>query len=464
NTAIVITTHYIEEARQANFVGLMREGRLLAEESPEKLMNLFRCETLEEVFLILCKQQEEGQLRELEYMLEDQQNGFLHNAESQSSMAMSEIGQGSLDVLTNTRPIKRNKTISTFSLNKNHLKALMRKNWLQYFRNTAGITFNLIFPIIEMLAFLSAVGGDIKNIGVGIVNEEYSLETCKHYAREHTAAPFGFVDCNFTKLSCRFLEDVEDSMIDKVYYDDLGNALKDAEHGKIVGVMYFAQNFSESFQTRLEKGNSIDDGSLDTSQIKVWLDMSNRQIGTTIKFKLLSKFLDFQKGLAKDCNLLEKLVDIPVRFHHEYGNDEETYTVFMTPGVLLTIMFFMGTIMTSTIIITDRLEGVWDRSIVAGVSSFEILLTHFATQILIIILQVIEIMVLTFVIYRTEYVGSLALITCLLALEGLCGMCFGFWVSVISDNHNMANIVTTGSFYPMILLCGLVWPVEAQPP
>ena len=32
---IVITTHYIEEAKQANVVGLLRNGRLLAEDPPQ---------------------------------------------------------------------------------------------------------------------------------------------------------------------------------------------------------------------------------------------------------------------------------------------------------------------------------------------------------------------------------------------------------------------------------------------
>lgn len=62
----------------------------------------------------------------------------------------------------------------------------------------------------------------------------------------------------------------------------------------------------------------------------------DRQIGTTIKFKLLQKFVDFQKGLVQDCNLYEKLAEIPVLFNHFYGDDTETYTVYMTPGVLLT--------------------------------------------------------------------------------------------------------------------------------
>ena len=37
-TTIMITTHYIEEASQASKVGLMRNGRLLAEDSPKNLV------------------------------------------------------------------------------------------------------------------------------------------------------------------------------------------------------------------------------------------------------------------------------------------------------------------------------------------------------------------------------------------------------------------------------------------
>ncbi|XP_071625909.1 ABC transporter G family member 23-like [Temnothorax longispinosus] len=37
---IIITTHYIEETRQAGIIGLMRNGKFLAEESPAKLMEM----------------------------------------------------------------------------------------------------------------------------------------------------------------------------------------------------------------------------------------------------------------------------------------------------------------------------------------------------------------------------------------------------------------------------------------
>ena len=41
NTTIIVTTHYIEEARQANMVGLMRNGRILTESNPEVLVQKY---------------------------------------------------------------------------------------------------------------------------------------------------------------------------------------------------------------------------------------------------------------------------------------------------------------------------------------------------------------------------------------------------------------------------------------
>ncbi|KAM7294249.1 ABC transporter G family member 20 [Ixodes scapularis] len=52
--SVIITTHYIEEARLANLVGLMRQGRMLAQASPDTLMHQHGMLTLEEVFLKLC--------------------------------------------------------------------------------------------------------------------------------------------------------------------------------------------------------------------------------------------------------------------------------------------------------------------------------------------------------------------------------------------------------------------------
>ena len=56
-TSIVITTHYIDEARNADRVGLMRDGVLLAEDSPQSVMDSQSTSSLEEAFLALCRRE-----------------------------------------------------------------------------------------------------------------------------------------------------------------------------------------------------------------------------------------------------------------------------------------------------------------------------------------------------------------------------------------------------------------------
>ena len=64
-TAIIVT-HYVEEAVAADRVGLMRNGRILAEDCPQNLMQMFATNSLEEVFLRLCLA--ENQLKDTEGM------------------------------------------------------------------------------------------------------------------------------------------------------------------------------------------------------------------------------------------------------------------------------------------------------------------------------------------------------------------------------------------------------------
>ena len=69
---MVITTHYIEEARRADLVGLMRGGRLLEEDNPQSILEKLGQPTLERAFLTLCKAKSaNNRLEELPNGLED---------------------------------------------------------------------------------------------------------------------------------------------------------------------------------------------------------------------------------------------------------------------------------------------------------------------------------------------------------------------------------------------------------
>jgi ABC-type multidrug transport system ATPase subunit len=63
--SILITTHYVEEARKAQVVALMRKGRLLVEQTPKVLMTHFGVNSLEDVFIKVCMVTEGTQASQL---------------------------------------------------------------------------------------------------------------------------------------------------------------------------------------------------------------------------------------------------------------------------------------------------------------------------------------------------------------------------------------------------------------
>jgi len=58
-TSILITTHYIEECRRAHAIALMRNGKILVENSPHILLTHFLTDNLEDVFLKVCRAADE---------------------------------------------------------------------------------------------------------------------------------------------------------------------------------------------------------------------------------------------------------------------------------------------------------------------------------------------------------------------------------------------------------------------
>lgn len=56
---ILLTTHYIEESRSAQMIGFLRHGRMLVQDDPKRLLEHFKVNTMEEVFLKLCRNDDE---------------------------------------------------------------------------------------------------------------------------------------------------------------------------------------------------------------------------------------------------------------------------------------------------------------------------------------------------------------------------------------------------------------------
>jgi huntingtin len=68
-----------------------------------------------------------------------------------------------------------------------------------------------------------------------------------------------------------------------------------------------------------------------------------------------------------------------------------------------------------------------------------------------------------FLVFDVTNYGSIFLVMLLTIMQGLCGMCFGFFISAVCDLERTAVQLSLGSFYPSLLLSGVLWPIEGMP-
>ena len=73
------------------------------------------------------------------------------------------------------------------------------------------------------------------------------------------------------------------------------------------------------------------------------------------------------------------------------GSEDSDYRDWFTPGMICLIMFSINMALTSESFITERSQGLLERSWIAGVLPSEILLSNMMSQFLVMVIEVGEI-------------------------------------------------------------------------
>ncbi|XP_048506039.1 ABC transporter G family member 23 isoform X2 [Athalia rosae] len=490
NKTVIITTHYIEEARQAHMIGLMRSGRLLAEQSPGTLLTMYHCASLEDVFLKLSRKQGQysqpttelnisnnislaslnwGKRDEPVYVTEESGVVGLNFHQSKEVLVHDTTnGVGSLYDL-NGKPLPGVKGDTSVECDDcgdftdcykitspGKIRALLQKNFLRMWRNVGVMLFIFALPVMQVILFCLAIGRDPTGLKIAIVNHEMTWG--------NLSCPVEEKECSFERLSCRYIKFLNNDTMTKEYYPDAESAMDAVRQGEAWGALYFTENFTDALVARMVLGRDAEEESLDQSEIRVWLDMSNQQIGLMLARSLQYTYRDFAKNLLELCEQNTKLADVPIQFKDPiYGSNEPSFTDFVAPGVILTIVFFLAVALTSSALIIERMEGLLDRSWVAGVSPGEILFSHVVTQFVVMCGQTTLVLIFMILVFGVECKGDIGWVIILTILQGLCGMCFGFVISAICELERNAIQLALGSFYPTLLLSGVIWPIEGMP-
>lgn len=302
------------------------------------------------------------------------------------------------------------------------------------------------------MSFYLTIGGDPIGLKIGIVNDEVeNLVECNDPLNKMTT----IVDdtCRVNKISCRFINSLDDQMAEKIFYDSFEKAYEDAKRGEISGVVHFEANFTSAMKPLLELSELLRNYSAD-GEIEVFLDQSDRQITYFLQQHLYSTFETFLEELMEDCGREKRVGSIPMQMNAMFGSFKDESRRSMTPGVLISLYFFLASTLTATAFISDRLDGIWNRVLLAGVVPSEFLTAHVITNSAIMLLQSVEFLIVTNFIFELENRGSSWLVISLIFLVGVSAIMHGLAVSILAKDFTTATFASSLVFYPMMIMCG----------
>lgn len=469
---ILITTHYIEEARHASVVGMMRKGKLLAQDAPDNLVNLPNCTTLEDAFLNLCFGQDDSNNKRRTRIKQD--------AESPDYADSNE------EEVTEIKPFRCQ------CMSCHRLGSLLTKNLLRIWRNKLMMLLMFVLPAIQVYLFCFAIGPSPVGLPFGIVNDEVPLPCPPPAEEESCPAPefvafmeslkigpetmfpnqehFSFCDNDAMRavvpddLSC-FLEGVfaKEDTFDISRYSTVEAALTATKSNAIWGFMHIKSNFScvEIAKVMLPVNEIYREG-----QVVVTLDQSNHQIHLSMVNGIRKVYNNTLQDILRLCDQPQhysatSIVEKEAIYGDETG--EPDFREFIAPGMIILITYFLALSLTGEAFVTEKNDGLFDRAKVAGVLTVEIILSHILAFLLVLCVQVALTLTVVFAVFKIPLKGSIALAVLMTLAQGICGMFYGFMTSSLFQDHATAFQIAIASFFLGAFVSGTFWPVEAIP-
>ncbi|KAI5732673.1 hypothetical protein M8J76_002960 [Diaphorina citri] len=438
---VIMTTQYIEEANDASEVAFLYKGRIIAQDSPDGFKSKYSMPKLSDVFYKITND-----------------DGTSSGPPAETSKA--EEPEVKLEYIHT--PFIR-KIFPDMGTNK--MQAMLFKNRIRYTRNWKLILFLLLLPIFQVAIFNATMGSPPAGLKMGVVNYELRGE----FERSGNNSPYCPInhDCLIkspkARKSCTLLSCLDKDTIKLKYFPDEESAEEALKNGETYGTLRFEEGFTPSLSKYAMRTASPDD--FKRCQLYVRLDKTSNEETTVLKSEIHSAYQKFREKLADECGQSREGVQMPIVYLPPiYGKNELQMKDFVAPGALCVIVFFLSVSITALTLLTDKTEGLLQRSYVAGVTFTQMLLAHTAIQFLIVLIQAILVVLFHIGVFGNECKGIYILVVILLIFQGMVGANLGFFISAICSKEETAIELSLGLLFPIILLSGMFWTLDGMDP
>jgi ABC-2 type transport system permease protein len=312
------------------------------------------------------------------------------------------------------------------------LLSIIRKEFIQIFRDTRTLVLILVIPIMQLFLLGYSATSDVRNIPLAVLDRSRSVES-RALLDAYRAADYFRIAYMVASES-----EIEDLILS--------------------GSARAAVIIPPDYAQRLADGNAqiafILDGSDPTSASTA---LSAAQlIGQAYSTRLL-----LQKFERSGMNLR---VQPPLEVRTTvWFNPDLISAHFMIPGVIGMILYAIAAILTATSVVRERERGTIEQLIVTPIRPWELIVGKLMPYVLLGFFNTIEVLAVGHWWFHVPIRGDLGLIIVLSGIFMITGLGIGLLASTIANTQQEAMLTVWMTLLPSIFLSGFFFPLEAMP-
>ncbi|HVN57612.1 MAG TPA: ABC transporter permease [Bacteroidales bacterium] len=303
----------------------------------------------------------------------------------------------------------------------------VNKEFLHIFRDFRTLIILFGIPVAQILIFGFAVSTEIKNANIA------------------------FLDFSNDEITRR----IEDKIISSGFFNRTSDILNYNQidglfrKGKVREVIVFEKDFSRKL---LSEGKAT---------LDIITDGSEPNTATLVTNYTLSITTAFTQDLAKGSLTGAPQIVPQVRMY--YNPNLQSHFMFV-PGVITLILILICALMTSVTIAREKEFGTMEVLLVSPLKPVQIILGKVTPYFLLSFINVILILILSWLVFDLPVRGSLVLLLLESMLYILMSLSLGILISTVSKTMQQAIFISLiGLMVPTILLSGFIYPIENMP-
>jgi ABC-2 type transport system permease protein len=312
------------------------------------------------------------------------------------------------------------------------LLSIIRKEFIQIFRDPRTLALILVMPIIQLFLLGYAATTDVRNVPIALWDQSRSSESRALLDAFRAADYFNFA---YEVHSEREIQTL-------------------IEQGDVRGALVIPPDYA----LKLLEGDG---------QVSMILDGSDATVGSTAlsAARLIGqshsiKVLSEQAARQGRGSAVQPPLDVRTQVWY---NPDLRSAYFMIPGVIGMVLYAIMAMLTATAVVRERERGTIEQLIVTPIRSWELIVGKVTPYVILGFFDLFEVLLIGHYWFGVPVRSNLLLVVGTAGLLLLSSLGIGLFASTIANTQQEALLTVFVTILPGVFISGFLFPLEAMP-